>query len=197
VEPSRPSRILVYGVTGSGKSTLARQIGERLGLPWHSVDDLTWRPGWVAVPTEAQRAMIAAICAQDAWVLDAAYGAWIDVPLASADLVVCLDFPRWLSLGRLVRRTVTRIVRRTVVCNGNVETIRRSLLSNDSIVVWHFRSFKRKQRRMRQWHADPRMPRVLLFRTPKAVAAWLRGLPGDAAERSADPGARPGPVADP
>jgi adenylate kinase family enzyme len=43
--PARPSKILVYGVTGSGKTTLARQIGERLGLPWHSVDDLTWEPG--------------------------------------------------------------------------------------------------------------------------------------------------------
>ena len=40
-------RIVVYGVTGSGKSTLAARIGARLGLPYHSVDDLTWEPGWV------------------------------------------------------------------------------------------------------------------------------------------------------
>ncbi|MFI5893582.1 hypothetical protein ACIA5D_26100 [Actinoplanes sp. NPDC051513] len=40
-------RILVYGVTGSGKSTLARRLGDRLGLPYHAIDDLTWDPGWV------------------------------------------------------------------------------------------------------------------------------------------------------
>ena len=44
-------RILVYGVTGDGKSALARRIGERLGLPYHSIDDLAWEPGWEPVPT--------------------------------------------------------------------------------------------------------------------------------------------------
>jgi murein DD-endopeptidase MepM/ murein hydrolase activator NlpD len=36
---------LIYGVTGSGKTTLAEQIATRSGLPWYSVDDLTWEPG--------------------------------------------------------------------------------------------------------------------------------------------------------
>jgi adenylate kinase family enzyme len=168
----RPSRILVYGVTGSGKTTLARRIGERLGLPWHSVDDLTWEPGWVEVPHDIQRVRIAAICARPEWVLDSAYGAWADVPLTKADLVVGLDFPRWLSLGRLVRRTLVRATLRTRICNGNVERW-SAMFSRDSIVVWHFKSFKRKQRRMRRWQTDPAMPRVLLFRSSRAVEEWL------------------------
>jgi adenylate kinase family enzyme len=197
VEPSRPTKIVVYGVTGSGKTTLARQIGERLGLPWHSVDDLTWQPGWVALPIETQRAMIAAICAQEEWVLDAAYGGWIDVPLARADLVVGLDFPRWISLSRLIRRTLVRLVRRTRVCNGNVESL-RMMLSKESLVLFHFKSFKRKRRRMREWQADPDKPPVLLFRKPKAVAGWLAGQPATAsAPTSMGADARLGPVPDP
>ena len=171
-----PPRILVYGVTGSGKSTLARRIGEHTGLPWHSIDDLTWEPGWVEVAHDVQRERVAAVCAGEAWVIDSAYGKWADVPLSSVDLVVGLDFPRWLSLSRLIRRTLIRAIRRTPICNGNVESL-RNLVSSDSIVAWHFRSFKRKQRRMREWQSTLPHARVLLFRSPRAVDEWLRALP--------------------
>ncbi|HEU0129091.1 MAG TPA: adenylate kinase, partial [Pseudonocardiaceae bacterium] len=50
--PSDARRILVYGVTGSGKSTLAERLAQATGIDWHSVDDLTWQPGWVAVPVD-------------------------------------------------------------------------------------------------------------------------------------------------
>jgi adenylate kinase family enzyme len=170
-------RILVYGVTGSGKSTLAARIGRRLGLPYHSVDDLTWEPGWVAVPDEVQRERIAAICATDSWVLDSAYSIWKDLPLTRADLVVGLDFPRWRSLGRLLRRTVRRIVLRTEICNGNRERMRNLFLSTDNLVVWQFQSFGRKRRRMRAWQADPAMPPVVLLRSPAEVERWLAELP--------------------
>jgi adenylate kinase family enzyme len=173
-------RILVYGVTGSGKSTLARRIGERLGLPYHAVDDLTWEAGWVPVSPQVQRERITAICATDAWVIDSAYGIWLDVPLARADLIVGLDLPRWRSLGRLLRRTAGNVLRGIPTCNGNRETFRQSFLSRDSILWWHGRSFKRKRRRMRAWRADPAMPRVVLLSTPAAVERWVAGLPGDA-----------------
>ncbi len=169
------SRILVYGVTGSGKSTLAARIARRTGLPYHPVDDLTWEPGWVAVPDDVQRDRIARICAGDEWVLDSAYSSWKDLPLARADLIVGLDFPRWLSYGRLLRRTVARLVSRETICNGNRETL-RALLAKDSILVWHFSSFRRKRRRMRAWRAEDG-ERVLLFRSPSEVDRWLRGLP--------------------
>jgi adenylate kinase family enzyme len=170
-----PQRILVYGVTGSGKSTLAARIGARLGLPYHPVDDLTWEPGWVQVPAEEQRRRIAAICAGDTWVLDGAYAIWADIPLARADLVVGLDLPRRVSLTRLVRRTVSHLVRRTRICNGNVESL-RGILSRDSMLVFHFQSFPRKRARMRRWQADPAMPPVVLLRSPAEVRRWLRAL---------------------
>jgi adenylate kinase family enzyme len=167
-----PRRILVYGVTGSGKSTLARRIGARFSLPYCSVDDLTWEPGWVAVPLDVQRERIAAVCAGDAWVLDAAYGAWLDTALSRAQLVVGLDLPRWRSLGRLLRRTAIRLVLRTEVCNGNRESL-RNLLSAESLILWHFQSYARNRRRMRAWLADPAGPPVVLLRSPREVRRWL------------------------
>ncbi len=169
------ARVLVYGVTGSGKTTFARKMAERTGLPWHAVDDLTWEPGWVEVPADEQRRRIEQICAGERWILDAAYGKWLDVPLARAELIVALDYPRWLSLGRLVRRTILRSVDRRPVCNGNTESFRLAF-SRESIVGYHFKSFARKRARIRAWAADPRGPQVVRFSSPSAARHWLAGL---------------------
>jgi adenylate kinase family enzyme len=167
--------LFVYGVTGSGKTTLARQIAERTGLPWHSVDDLTWEPGWVQVPDDEQRRRIGRLCAGGRWVLDAAYAKWSDIPLARAELIVALDYPRWISLSRLLRRTLLRCVTRTRICNGNVESL-RMLLSEESIVRWHFESFSRKRERIRRWAAEEDGPAVLRLTSPRETRRWLATL---------------------
>ncbi|MFI1992061.1 adenylate kinase [Actinoplanes sp. NPDC020271] len=165
-------RIVVYGVTGAGKSTLAAAIGARTGLPYHPVDDLTWEPGWVEVPVAVQRERIAAVCAGDRWVIDSAYQSWIDIASARADLIVGLDLPRWRCLARLLRRTLSRVVTRAPICNGNTESL-REVFTRDSIVLQQFRSYPRKKARMRAWVTDPSMPPVVLLRTPAAVRDWL------------------------
>lgn len=175
-DPSAPFRRLVlWGVTGSGKSSAAAAIARATGLPWTSVDDLTWQPGWVATDEAEQRRLFTEICAGEGWVLDTAYSTWRDVVLARADLVVGLDYPRWLSLGRLLRRTVRRARSGEAICNGNVETWAQ-MFSSDSIIAWHFRSFARKRDGMRAALAQPDGPPVLLFKRPRELAAWISGL---------------------
>jgi adenylate kinase family enzyme len=168
-------RILVYGVTGSGKSTLARRIGERTGLTYHSIDDLTWEPNWSPVPDAVQREIITKLCDGDEWVIDSAYATWADIPLARVDLIVGLDLPRWLSYGRLVRRTVGHIVRHESICNGNYATWRNQF-GRESLLWFHVGSFSRKRRRMRAWQADPAMPPVVLLRSRAEAERWLDGL---------------------
>jgi len=165
-------RILVYGVTGSGKSTLARELGEIVGIPVTDVDHLSWRPGWVQLPRDEQRALFDELTRADAWVLDAAYGAWRDLALERADLVVALSYPRWLSLTRLLRRTVVGIVLRREICNGNRDSW-RSLVGRRSIVAWHFESFPRERDRMREWASSAGGPPVVLLHRPGEAAAFL------------------------
>lgn len=162
----------MYGVTGSGKSTLAARLGEAVGIEWTSVDDLTWRPGWEQVPVAEQRAMFEELCARDSWLLDTAYGTWLDVPMARVDVVVALDYPRAVSSARLLRRTASRIVDRRPICNGNTETLRQAC-SRDSILLWHLRSYSRKRDRIRSWLADPAAPAVVHLRTPRQAEDWL------------------------
>lgn len=168
------NRTLVYGVTGSGKTAFAERISAFTGITWHSVDDLTWEPEWVPVPDDEQRRRIEAICVGEQRVLDTAYGTWLDIPLARAELVVALDFPRWLSLFRLIRRTIARAFDDRPVCNGNRESFRH-MFSRDSIILWHFKSFSRKRRRILTWEADPSAPEVVRLTSPRQAENWLAG----------------------
>jgi hypothetical protein len=167
-------RVLIYGVTGSGKTTLAERLSNVTSLPWYSVDDLTWEPGWVEVPNDEQRRRISEICAMPEWILDTAYGRWRDIPLSRAELIVALDYRRWVSLQRLLRRTAARCWDRTPICNGNTESL-STALGPDSIIRWHFRSFSRKRDRIRLWMEDDDGPRVLRLTSPRQTEAWLTG----------------------
>lgn len=169
-------RVLVYGVTGSGKSTAALALGERLGLPVHLVDEeIGWLPGWRQRDGDEQRALAARIVAREDWVLDSAYGTFRDVVVPRAQVVLGLDYPRWLSLGRLVRRTARRWATRERVCNGNVETLGK-VLSHDSVLVWHVRSYRRKTEQIRGWAADTDGVPVLVVRHPRELERVLREL---------------------
>ncbi len=167
------SRILIYGVTGSGKTTLARRVGEATGLQWHEVDQLTWEPGWIEVPLDEQRRRIAAICDTNSWVLDTAYGKWLEIPMGRAELIVALDYPRWCSLFRLLRRTFARAKDGAPVCNGNRETWSQAF-SSKSIVLWHFQSFARKRARIREWQASD-LP-IVVHHSSRETEKWLRAL---------------------
>ena len=170
---SHAQRVLFHGVTGSGKTSAARSYAQATGLPPYSSDeDIGWLPGWQLRPVAEQHEIAAAIAAQDRWVMDSAYTSWRDLLLARADLVVALDYPRWLSLGRLIRRTLRRCISGQPVCNGNVETFRK-VFSRESIIMWHFRSFTEKHEAIAQMQADPAMPPVISFRRPRDLEAWI------------------------
>mgnify|MGYP003442826044 FL=1 len=181
VDLQRARRVLLHGVSGSGKSTAAVAIGARLGVPVHLADDeFGWLPGWVQRPPDDMRALAAAAAAEPAWVFDTAYGIFRDVVEPHADLIIGLDYPRWLSLGRLLRRTWLRSLDGELVCNGNVETLRQ-MFSTDSIIVWHFRTFARKRSTMRAWAARADGPPVVLRRRPHELDRLLGDLNGAAA----------------
>lgn len=168
-------RYLIYGVAGAGKTTLAVEMASRTGIPWHDVDALVWQPGWIQVPIHEQRRTVERICATDAWILDYAHRLWIDVPLARAEVLVALDYPRWLSLWRVVRRAVARAIDRQPICGDNVETWRQ-LLSRESIVVWHFKTFGDTRARIRDWVQTPPGPEVIRLTSPRQTRRWVATL---------------------
>jgi adenylate kinase family enzyme len=170
-----PQRVLIHGCTGSGKSTAAKRIGAALDLRVHLVDEVMWQPGWVTLSDDQQQEWAGHTCAEDHWVIDSAWSLWVRLAYERCDLIVGLDYPRWLSFARLTRRTFHRVRTRELVCNGNIETWRNAI-GRDSILWWHMKSFGNKRRRMRAWAADQAGPPVLLFRHPAELDAWIAGL---------------------
>jgi hypothetical protein len=106
-------------------------------------------------------------------VLDTAYAKWMDLPLAGAELIVALDYPRVVSFGRLLKRTFLRVVDKNPICNGNQESW-RIVLSRKSILIWHFKSFRNKRRRIQNWISEGR--NVVRLTSPKLAEKFLNSL---------------------
>lgn len=97
-------RIAILGCSGSGKSTLARKLGAALDLPVVHMDQHYFSPGWVEPDHDDWRTTVAALCAEDQWVMDGNYSKTHDVRLPRADLIIFLDFPTWLCVWRVLKR---------------------------------------------------------------------------------------------
>ena len=175
-------RVLCLGATGSGKSTLAGELGRILGLPVHYVDvEIGWLPGWTSRPAAEQRELALRIAAEPAWVFDSVYRHYRQDVAERAELIVCLDYPRVVSLGRLLVRSVRRAATGQETCNGNRETWAR-LLGKESIIRWHFSTFASKRRQIRGYEQSLDPVRVKRFTLPRETRKWLAwleaGLPG-------------------
>ncbi|MDO5677032.1 MAG: adenylate kinase [Propionibacteriaceae bacterium] len=172
----RARRILLHGVTGSGKSTAAQALGEVLGLPVHlSDEEFGWLPGWVQRPRDDMRRLAAVAAAKPEWVFDTAYSAFRDLVEPKAEVIIGLDYPRWLSLGRLIRRTLSRVITQQEMCNGNRENW-RAIFSKESIILWHFKTFRKKRDAMRSWAARSDGAPVLLLKHPREFSALMQEL---------------------
>jgi hypothetical protein len=139
-----PRRIAVVSTaSGCGKTTLGRALANKLGCPFMELDSLVHGPGWVAATDEALRAKVAPLVATESWVVDGNYRNKLgDLVLARAELVVWLDLPIHVWLPRLVRRTVSRAVRREVLWNGNRESLRGAVGGRDSLIGYALRTHR-------------------------------------------------------
>lgn len=164
-------RILVAGISGAGKTTLATTLADRLGLPRHELDALHHGPGWVKRPTfEAE---VEAFSAGPAWVCEDQYQTFIGPLLwERAELVVWLDLPRHVVMRRVTWRTLSRMVLRTELYNGNRERP-AALLDPGHPIRWAWSQHAARRSRTEELAREHPEVEVVRLRTPAEVAAWL------------------------
>ncbi len=101
------------------------------------LDALYHGPSWTHPTPEDFRARVAPIVVRDAWIIDGGFVSTLgDLVPRAADTIVWIDLPLVLTLARLARRSLGRLLRRTELWNGNRETISGLILPRDSLFRW-------------------------------------------------------------
>lgn len=103
----KPQRSHIMGAAASGKTTLAQQASEILNVPCVDLDVVAYEGGYARKRTLEERlASLQEILTQPGWVTEGAYLWWIDELLESADAIVWLDLPWYVSMPRIVTRHI-------------------------------------------------------------------------------------------
>ncbi len=172
----QPQRILIVGPSGSGKTTLGHQLGQIHALPSVDLDDLHWLPNWQTRPHTELRAAVAAVVAQEAWLISGNYNMLQDLTWPRAQLIIWLDLSLPLTLGRVIRRCLTRSLLKEPCCNGNYESLRMTFLSKESLLLWVLQTHAKIRLRYAERAEAGSGPPVLRLSQPAAVEIFFRQL---------------------
>lgn len=99
------TRVAVIGNAGGGKSTLCRQLGRAKGLPLYAIDEIQWKPGWVAAPAEEVEQKHQVLLDEERWIIDG-WGGWdtIQARFNAADAIIFVDHPLWVHYWWAIKR---------------------------------------------------------------------------------------------
>lgn len=165
-------RVLVVGMTGAGKTTAARRLSVRLAVPFHELDELAIGPNWatpVSFVSDVQQ-----ILEEPGWVFDSyGYDQVREQMWQAADSIVWLDYTRARILGRVLRRSLSRSLRRQPVFGGNRETW-RGWFSRDHPVWWAMSQLENRRHTITALtEAAASHATICRFHRPDQFDAWL------------------------
>ena len=167
-------RIIIIGSGGAGKSTLAKQFGEELKLPVHHLDAYYWKPGWTPTPNDEWDKFQETLVLNDKWIIDGNYGRTLDIRMKKADVIILLDFSRWI--------TVFRVIKRRIMYHGKTrpdlnKDCPESLDMEFIKWVWNFRKTRIPGiiEKLRQYSKD-KDKTILILKSPKDVRQLLNNV---------------------
>jgi adenylate kinase family enzyme len=176
-------RVVVVGKSGAGKSTLAIQLAKKFHLQNIELDAFSWQANWTQISkTEMREKIDPALPPDGHWVADGNYIRVIqDIVWQRADTLIWLDYPFYIALWRVFKRTINRIWTGRELWNGNRETLWHHLSSwnpDENLFVWCWRMHWQHRRDFPMFLKKPEHQhlRVLRFRHPSETEEWLRRL---------------------
>jgi adenylate kinase family enzyme len=170
-------RLVVIGTTSSGKSTLAEKLAKRLDMDFIELDALHWAPNWQEAPLEIFRARVEKSIQSERWVVAGNYHIVRDLVWPRAEAVIWLDYSLWRIFRQLTRRTFARWWSQELLWGTNRENLwmNFSLLSQDSLFLWLFKTYWRRKREYPKLLVLPeyRHLKLIRFGHPGETDEWL------------------------
>lgn len=134
-------KIAIVGNSGSGKTTLAVQLSKHLQIPYISLDEIHWEPGWTPAKLEVFQSRVKAFLDSHpkGWVVDGNYmqqkGSVMQGTLEASD-VLWLDPPLIICFWRVLCRTFGRLFLGKPPCAAGCDEHISETLSKKSILLW-------------------------------------------------------------
>jgi adenylate kinase family enzyme len=164
-------RVAVVGCSGSGKSTLAAALASRLELPYLATDAVFWTGDWRPTPRVDVRAWLEEATSAARWVSDGNCDGDRDLLWARADLIVWIDLPLGVVLGRALRRNLWWWLRGEQVWGGQRMTLAKAWSGARHVL----RSHGLKRRTYPTWLADSGA-RIVRLTRPASVDNQVRAV---------------------
>jgi len=95
---------MIFGRPGSGKSTFTNVLHKTTGLPLHHLDKHFFTKNWIERDTQEFLKIQQSIVDTNSWIIDGNSIKSLEMRYSRADLVLYLNFPRWLCYIRVFKR---------------------------------------------------------------------------------------------
>ena len=180
------SRVTVVGTSCAGKSTFARGLSRILDIPCTEIDALYWLPDWQTRDRAELRALVDEAVDRPRWVLDGNYGSLRDLIWPRATAVIWLNYAFATVCRRALARTLRRSIDQESPFPGSRESVARSFLSRESILLRVIRSYPQRQRQYRAVFDGNDFPHLsrIEFRTCRSADAALQKLESTSMEKN-------------
>lgn len=169
-------RIVIIGTSCSGKSTLSKRISQNLNIPHYELDNYFWESNWTSIPEDKFIQIVGDFTNKNNWVICGNYSSVRDIIWNKSTDIVWIDYPLYLIFYRAVRRSIIRAYTKEKICNGNVESFKKSFLTKDSIILWVLKTYYKRKKEYKLLLSKVRGKRIHHLKNQNATDEFVKGL---------------------